>query len=196
MDLARGGLAAILVAALGHGPVLADMNGPSDDTEIQATAYDAIPHGAAFDVEAADGSELTHEVERLVRASVERLGYGLDDDAPLVLSVATESAGESAESPLPLQLGASKGSVRMRLFLLGPNSSGLLQDSRRASAADYRIALSVHDRRTQRYVWRGLAAICRCGQSVRAASRAAVPTLVEAIGYSVGPQPADADASR
>jgi hypothetical protein len=75
----------------------------------------------------------------------------------------------------------------MRLFLFGPNSSGLLQDTREPTAGAYRVDLSVHDRRSRTYVWRGTATICRCGQGLLASSRAMVPALVEAIGRSVGP---------
>ena len=183
MAIAKRGLAMFVAAALVSGPVLGAGDTALDGASIVATSYDRIPAGARFDLRSADDSELTYEAERLVRAGLQRRGFGFDPDSPLVLTVATEVTDGSADAPLPMQLGVSKGSLRMRLFLLGPNSSGLLQDSRDPTAGDYRIDLSVHA-----YVWRGAATTCRCGQSMLASTRQIVPALVEAIGSTVGPQ--------
>jgi hypothetical protein len=188
MVIARGGFAAIAAVVLGSVAVSASADVSLAVRGLRATAYDEIPAGSAFDIEPADGSEFTLQVERMVEASLQRAGYARADDSPLVLTLATEMTDPGAETPWPVQLGASKGSLRMRLFLLGPNSSGLLQESRSPAAGDYRIFLSIHDRRTLRYVWRGTATACRCGAGALASSRTMVPALVEAIGRNVGPQ--------
>lgn len=188
MTILRGGLAAIAAVVLGSiaAPASADVSLAAGG--LRATAYDEIPAGAAFDIESADGSELTLQVERMVEASLHRAGYARGDDSPLVLTLATEMTEPGAETPWPVQVGISKGSLRMRLFLFGPNSSGLLQESRRPASGDYRIFLSIHDRRTLRYVWRATATACRCGDGALASSRAMVPALIDAIGRNVGPQ--------
>lgn len=188
MAIAKGGLAAIVVAVLGHVPAPVAADDPHDDVSMHATAYEQIPADAIFDLEPADNSELTYQVERLVRTSLQRRGYRLGDDSPLVLTIVTEATEAGADTPWPMQLGASKGGLRMRLFLFGPNSSGLLQDGRKPTAGEYRISLSVHDRWTRGYLWRGMATACQCGQGMLASSREMVPVLVEAIGRSVRPE--------
>ena len=75
----------------------------------------------------------------------------------------------------------------MRVFLFGPNSSGLLQDNHKPTVGEYRISLSIHDRRAHGYLWRGVATTCQCGQGMAASSRAMVTALIEAIGRSIGP---------
>jgi hypothetical protein len=196
MRVAKGGLAAFLVAVLGNGPVLCAPDVEPDGVTIVAAAYGQVPAAARFDLRIADDSALRYEIEQLVRASLQRLGYGLRHESPLVLTVSAEANDWGADTPWPLQLGASKGGLRMRLFLFGPNSSGLLQESRKPTAGEYRVSLSVHDRGTHGYLWRGVATVCRCGQGILASSRALVPALVAAIGRSVGPEAAVSTASK
>jgi hypothetical protein len=183
MAIAKAGVAALVVAALGSGPLLA-----SEGFSVIATAYDEVPAAASFEIRMADDSELSYEIEQLVQANLQRRGYGLAAGSPLVLTVTTERTEPSADSPWPMQLGASKGGLRMRLFLFGTNSSGLLQDRSEPTAGEYRVSLSVHDRRTRGYLWRGTATTCQCGQGILASSREMVPALVAAIGRSVAPQ--------
>jgi hypothetical protein len=189
MAIARGGLAALVAAALGFGSPPATADDALDGVTILTNAYDPVPASASFDLQVAADSALTYEIEQLVRSNLQHRGYGLSADAPLVLTVAAETTERSADTPWPMQLGASKGGLRMRLFLIGPNSSGLLQDSREPTAGEYRISLSIHDRRAHGYLWRGLATTCQCGQGMLASSRAMVAALIEAIGRSVGPEP-------
>jgi hypothetical protein len=187
MAIAKGGLAALIVAVLASGsPATAD--DALDGGTILAKAYRPVPASAWFDLQVAAGSALTYEVEQLVRTNLQHRGYGLSADAPLVLTVATETTEQGADTPWPMQLGVSKGGLRMRVFLFGTNSSGLLQDSRKPTAGEYRISLSIHDRRAHGYLWRGVATTCQCGQGMVASSRAMVTALIEAIGRSIGPE--------
>jgi hypothetical protein len=183
MAIAKAGAAALVVAALGSGPLLA-----AEGFSVIATAYHEVPAAANFEIQVADDSELAYEVEQLVQASLQRQGYGFAVGSPLVLTVMTERTEPSADTPWPMQLGASKGGLRMRLFLFGTNSSGLLQDRSTPTAGEYRVSLAVHDRRTRGYLWRGMATTCQCGQGILSSSREMVPALVEAIGRSVVPQ--------
>jgi hypothetical protein len=194
MPIARASAAALLIAALAPGPSSAASDEP-DGITIVATAYDEVPAAATFEVQVAEESALRYEIEEMLKATLQRRGYGLEGGSPLVLRATSESTEPSADTPWPMQLGASKGSLRMRLFLFGPNSSGVLQDSREPTAGEFRVSLSLHDRRTRGYVWRGTATTCRCGQGMLASSRAMVAALVEAIGRSVAPKSAVFSAS-
>lgn len=187
MGIAKSALAAIFVAAIGCGRVTAATDGSPEGVEISATAYETVPSGATFRLEAADNSELTLQVQRLVRTHLQRLGYAVGGESPLVLTIGTEVSDVPAETTLPLKLQGSKGSLGLRFLLFGPNSSGLLQDKTKPAPGDYRISLSIHDQRMPGYLWRGVAATCRCGQGMLVSSREMVPALVESIGLTVGP---------
>jgi hypothetical protein len=197
MKIASSSLAAIVaVAILGQLPAHAD----ADDSfaqEVQATAYRAIPPGTAFRVELADRSGLTHHVAQLLQTELPDAGYALSAQSPFVLTVATEVTEPNGRSPLPLELRATKGSVGMRLFLLGRNSSGVLQQDPEATAGEYRVVLTIHDRRhPQGYLWRARATACQCGLGATAAWHDMVPALVKTIGRNAGAQPVAPKAAR
>jgi hypothetical protein len=166
--------------------------------QVRAMAFEHIPIGALLALEPADDSELTFQVAQLVETGLQTAGYRLHEESHLVLTVATEMTDGGAEAPWPVDVDASKGSLRMRLYLFGRNSSGVLQESPRADAGEYRILLSIHDRRmrTRGYLWRGTASTCRCGQGAVAASRSLVPELVAAIGRTTGEDSVQSAASR
>jgi len=188
MDIAKFVLAAFAVAVLGAGPVWSATDGQSNEAGITATAYKPIPAGAAFRLQAEDSSELTYQVQEQLRVKLERLGYSVSPNSPLVLIIGTEAPAERADTPLPMKVGGGKTGLSLRFFLFGTNSSGLLQDSPEPAPDDYRISLSIYDQRTSGYLWRGVGVICRCGQGVQASSREIVPALADSIGRTVGAQ--------
>lgn len=197
MKIANNSLAAILAAILGQLPARADADDRSVEQEIHAIAYRAIPAGTAFRVALADRSGLTHHVEQLLETVLQDAGYALSEQSPFVLTVTTEVTAPSGESPLPLELRATKGSLGMRLFLFGRNSSGVLQEDSKSSAGDYRLVLTIHDRRhPQGYLWRAQATTCQCGMGATAALQDMVPALVNTIGRNAGAQPAPPEATR
>ncbi len=124
MKIASGLAAIVAAAVLGQLPAHADADDGSFAQEVQATAYRAIPPQTAFRVELADRSGLTHHVLQLLQTALPDAGYALSPRSPFVLTVTTEVTEPSGTSPLPLELRATKGSLGMRLFLLGRNSSG------------------------------------------------------------------------
>lgn len=162
MRIAKSLLAA-LAAPLITGPALAATDLPSGESGITATAYEPIPAGATFRLETEDSSELTYQLQEQLRRELQRLGYGLGDDSPLILTIGTVPPAESADTDPPLKIAGGSSGARLRFFLFGTNSSGLLQDSPESAPGDYRITMSVHDRRTGGFLWRGLATVCRCG---------------------------------
>jgi len=179
-----------LATTLGELPADARADSLSLEQDIQATAYRSIPAGTAFRVEVADRSGLTHQVEQMLETVLQDAGYALSEKSPFVLTIATELTESSGVPPLPLELRATKGSLGMRLFLLGRNSSGVLQEDPQPTAGEYRIVLTIHDRRhPQGYLWRALATACRCGTGTTAALKDLIPALVKTIGRKVGSQP-------
>jgi len=183
-------LITFVAASFGLALAVAAVGAESDNTKILATAYEPIPPGTTLSVETADNADLTMQVAEQMRRQLQNDGYVVSGDGPLVLMIGTAAPPPLDDDPdLPMKLtGGTKG-LGMRFKLIGANSSGLLQESSELLAEDYRILLSVQDRRSDKYLWRGVANICQCGEGILAASRRIVPDLSGAIGRTMGPQP-------
>lgn len=183
-------LITFVAASLGLALAVSAVGAETAGAEVLATAYKPIPVGAALSLKTADNSDLTMQMQELMRAELQRDGYRIIDDSPLVLMIGTRAPPSlDDDESLPMKVAGGKDSIGMRFKLVGTNSSGLLQDSPEPLAEDYQISLSVSDRRTDEYLWRGVANVCQCGQGILAASRQVAPELADAIGRTTGPQP-------
>ena len=159
------------------------------DAALTAIAYGPIPPGAAFQLRTAEDSELAERVRDLVEAALKARHYAVADDAPLVLTIETEADGPDAAAEGSLgRIDAGNGrGVEIRLNLWSSRGGSLLSPTkeRPPGARTYRIAVAVHDRTTRRYVWRGSIGGFQDGTGALAASAAAAPILVDAIGQTV-----------
>jgi hypothetical protein len=188
----RLGWAALAAFMLGAPMATGGNTGAGDkalDVTIMATDYAHIPKGTAFRVEAARDTELALYVERLVRGALPAAQFAGADDSPLVLTVDAEATDlASWDDPGTAEMTASNGNVRLRAYLWAPNGQGILQENAAPSRRGlvHRLTATVYDRRTGRYLWRGSAETCQCGNGALADSRKMVPPLIEAIGRTVG----------
>jgi hypothetical protein len=183
-------LITFVAASLGMAVAVSIAGGATNENQILATAYEPIPPGTALSLERADNADLTMQVAEQMRRQLQQDGYVVSDDSPLVLAISTVAPPSlDDDEALPMKLTGGDKGLGMRFKLIGTNSSGLLQETPESSAEDYQILLSVQDRRTDKYLWRGVAHICQCGEGILAASRQSVPDLAGAIGRTMGPQP-------
>ena len=135
-----------------------------------ATSYTPIPPNSPLDIVAAAGSELASDATELSIATLKQQGHSTSRDAPYVVDVAAvlvRGVGQDAGVQSPTQ-----GSVRGDQYTNSeksaandPLTQGNLFDNQRGAILTpaqpqsgghlLRVSLSVYDRKTGLYVWRG-----------------------------------------
>ena len=127
-----------------HVKAISAVGAESDNTRILTTAYEPIPPGTAFSVKTADNADLTMQVAEQMRRQLQKDGYVVSGDSPLVLMIGTAApASLDDDMDLPMKLTGGTRGLGMRFKLIGANSSGLLQESPEPVTEDYQIVLSV-----------------------------------------------------
>jgi hypothetical protein len=187
-----GLLPAALLAALAlasAGQALAQAAAPARKPQVQSIAYGPIPPGARFETQVNDDSELNQEALQRVNAALTGRGYAVAADADLVMVI--ESAlvrGQKQDDPLGQVHADNQGAeVQARLFSTAQNS--LLNPQQPIGPADrlYRINLSVYNRASGLYIWRGSATRSDPDIDVSQAGNEMVSELIAAIGKTVNP---------
>ena len=159
--------------------------GPS----IQAVDYAPIPAGSVFEVQSNADDELNQEMIERVRAELANHGYAAQDQSSLVLVIETDLVrGAKQDDPLgAVHADNDEAKVQARLFSTSQNS--LLNPQRPIGSSDrtYRISLSIYDRQSGLYVWRGSATRSDPNLDVTQASNEMISALIGAVGKSVTP---------
>jgi hypothetical protein len=186
-------LALAAALALASGPALAQATaaGPAPGSQIQAVDYAPIPGGAAFELQTNDDDELTQEALTRANNELANHGYAAHDGAPLVMVIEADLVrGQKQDDPLgQVHADNDDAAVQARLFSTSQNS--LLNPQQPIGSADrlYRINVSVYDRQSGLYVWRGSAMRNDPNLDVAQATNEMVNALVSAVGKSVQPKP-------
>jgi hypothetical protein len=159
--------------------------GPS----IQAVDYAPVPAGSVFEVQTNDDDELNQEMIERVQSELANHGYAAGDEASLVMVIEADLIrGEKQDDPLgQVHANNDDAAVQARLFSTSQNS--LLNPQRPIGSPDrtYRISLSVYDRKSGLYVWRGSAMRNDPNLDVTQASNEMIAALIGAVGKSVQP---------
>jgi hypothetical protein len=167
-----------------------------------ATSYTAIPTGAALDVSTAINSELANDAVRLTSGALKLNGYEVSRDAPYALDViAVLVRGVGQEQNLPR---ATQGTVRGDAYTNPENTppadsltQGNFFDNTRGaflSPAEpqrgghlLRVSLSVYDRRSGLYVWRGQIERDSLDVDINSSMQQMIPALLAHFGQSLAP---------
>jgi hypothetical protein len=189
--LLRWAVAAALAASVSLSAVEAQAQAaappPPAGAQIQATTYAPIPAGSAFEVQANDDSELTQEAVGRVNEALPNQGYAAQEGAGLVMVVETNLVrGQKQDDPLGQVHADNDGAdVQARLFSTSQNS--LLNPQQPIGSADrlYRVNISVYDRQSGLYVWRGSAMRNDPNLDVAQATSEMVSALVAGVGKSL-----------
>jgi len=183
--------AAALVLGLGlaSGEALAQAAAslPEPGPGIQAVDYAPVPAGSIFEVQAND--ELSQDAVERVQAELANHGYAAQDAAPLVMVVETDLIrGEKQDDPLG-QVHADNDDAEMQARLFSTSQNSLLNPQRPIGSSDrtYRINVSVYDRKSGLYVWRGSATRSDPNLDVDQASNEMIGALIGAVGRTVQP---------
>ena len=180
---------ALLLAASAAGAQTATAAPPP--ATVQAVSYAPIPPGAQFETQMNADSELDQEALDLVNRTLAGRGYGVQDSAPLVMVIETDLVrGQKQDDPLG-QAYADNNGAKVQARLFSSNGNSLLHPQQTIGPADrlYRISLSVYNRASGLYVWRGSVMRNDPELDVSKASNEMVSALIAALGRTVQPPP-------
>jgi hypothetical protein len=182
-------LSLILGLGLASGEALAQAAAslPDPGPSIQAVDYAPVAAGSVFEVQADD--ELSQDAVGRVQAALADHGYASQDAAPLVMVIETDLVrGEKQDDPLG-QVHADNNDAEMQARLFSTSRNSLLNPQRPIGSSDrtYRINVSVYDRKSGLYVWRGSATRSDPNLDVDQASNEMIGALIGAVGKTVTP---------
>jgi hypothetical protein len=171
---------------------------------VSATTYTPIPAAAALDVSSADSSELANDVVELTSGTLKQSGYTISRDAPYALDVTAvlvRGVGQEQNVPRANQ-GTTRGDGYTNPENTAPGDSltqGNFFDNTRGaflSPAEpqrgghlLRVTLSVYDRKSGLYVWRGQIERDSLEVDVDSSMQQMVPALLAHFGQSLPPTP-------
>jgi hypothetical protein len=181
--------AALLMASIAVAQAQTAATKPAPSGMVQAVAYAPIGPGAQFETQMNDDSELEQETLDLVNRSLVGRGYAVDDAAPLVMVIETDLVrGQKQDDPLG-QAYADNNGAKVQARLFSSNGNSLLHPQQTIGSADrvYRISLSVYNRASGLYVWRGSVMRDDPDLDVGKASNEMVAALIAALGRTVQP---------
>jgi hypothetical protein len=181
------GLAFGLILASGPAFAQAAAALPEPAPSIQAIDYAPIPAGAAFDVQADD--DLSQDAIERVQSELVNHGYAAQDQGALVMVIETDLVrGDKQDDPFgQVHANNDEAAVQARLFSTSQNS--LLNPQQPIGSADrtYRINVSIYDRQSGLYVWRGSAMRSDPNLDLTQASNEMISALIGAVGKTIGP---------
>lgn len=183
---------ALLLVAPAAGQAQSASNPPEPAKSVQAVAYAPIAAGAQFETQMNNDTELDQEALDLVNRALVGRGYGVDSAAPLVMVVETNLVrGQKQDDPLG-QAYADNNGAKVQARLFSSNGNSLLNPQQPIGSADrlYRISLSVYNRATGLYIWRGSVMRNDPDLDVNKASNEMVSALIATLGRTVKPAPA------
>jgi hypothetical protein len=186
----------------------------ADDGNLNAVSYDPMPlsAGTALSLRLYDDSAENVALLRSFESELQKRGYIVSNDAPLVLNIETRNeigawASGDRKTLLELQgrVGSGSGSSvqggygygsdegRARLNLMDSARGGVFNegnDNRTAivTPSTHRLDLSIDDRRDGKHLWQGWA-VANAGAGRGNPLQALVPIMVGAIGKTVKQEP-------
>jgi hypothetical protein len=181
--------ALVLGLGLASGQALAQAAAslPEPGPSIQAVDYAPIPAGSVFEVQADD--DLSQDAVERVQAELANHGYAAQDAGPLVMVIESDLVrGDKQDDPFgQVHANNDEAAVQARLFSTSQNS--LLNPQQPIGSPDrtYRINVSIYDRQSGLYVWRGSAMRNDPNLDVTQASNEMISALIGAVGKTVQP---------
>lgn len=170
-----------------------------------ATTYTPIAAGAALDVSAAAGTKLASDAVELTSGTLKQHGYSVSRDAPYaldVIAVLVRGVGQEQNAPRAMQ-GSIRGDEYTDVENHNPSTDPLVQgnffdntNGAFLSPAEpqrgghlLRVSLSVYDRKSGLYVWRGQIERDSLEVDIESSMQQMVPALLAHFGQSLPPTP-------
>jgi hypothetical protein len=201
-------VSSVFALVLGQSALAQDSNATQASLDANAvalasaTSYTPISDGTSLDVSTGASSELASNAVDLTSGTLEQHGYKISRDAPYavdVIAVLVRGVGQDQGVPLPTQ-----GSVRGDEYTNAdqnpandPLTQGNLFDNTRGALLTpaepqqgghlLRVSLSVYDRKSGLYIWRGQIERDSIGVDIDSSMQQMVPALLAHFGKSLPP---------
>lgn len=150
---------------------------------IEAVSYQPIPPGAQLLTQPETESQMDDDAWRQVDADLSTRGYALGGDGNLVVTVATQLVSRLSADQTVGEFNAKKSDPKnANLFSTGGGT--LLNPADPINTTDrvFRVNMTVYDRPTGHYVWRGTAQRSDANVDPSTAMREMLPALLDHFG--------------
>lgn len=150
---------------------------------IETIAYQPIPPGATLQTQPESESQMDNDAWRQIDADLASRGYAIGGDGNLVVTVATQLVARlSTDQSLGAVNAAKSDPKKANLFSTGGGT--LLNPADPINTTDrvFRVNMTVYDRPSGHYVWRGTAERNDAELDPSTAMRAMLPALLDHFG--------------
>jgi hypothetical protein len=182
----KGIVAGLLLAIWATQTFAQDAN--SRDATASAIAYGEIAPGAAFDTLAQDDTELDANALERVNAVLAQKGHGVSREAELVMVVdmtLIRAEGQDVRTEVP-RTGTDAPLGKGDNLFSSERSTMLNRREVPRSGHLLRLEVSVYERKSGLYLWRGQISRDGLDVTVEQAQAMMVPTLLEHLGRTLG----------
>jgi hypothetical protein len=149
---------------------------------IETIAYQPIPHGAQLLTQPDTQSEMDDEAWRQADAALRARGYSLGNDGNIVVTIATQLVSRLTTDRAVRDVNAAESDPRKaNLF---STVGGTLLNPAPINMTDrvFRVSMTVYDRPSGHYIWRGTAERGDAAVDPSTAMRIMLPALLEHFG--------------
>lgn len=150
---------------------------------INAVAYQPIPPGAVLETQPETQSQMDEDAWRMVDGDLGGRGYTIGSEGNLVLTVATQLTSRISADQSVGEVNAKKTDPKnAALFSTEGNTLLNPRDPVNTTDRTFRINLTVYDRSSGHYVWRGSAERADASIDPATALREMLPALLDRLG--------------
>lgn len=163
-------------------PALAQDKVESSAT-IEAVAYQPIPPGARLLTQPETQSQMDDDAWRQIDADLSARGYAVGGDSDLVVTVATQLVSRLSADRSVSDVNADKSDPK-NAHLFSTEGGTLLnpQDPINTTDRVFRINMTVYDRPSGHFVWRGTVERSDAALDAATAMREMLPALLDHFG--------------
>ena len=152
---------------------------------INAVSYQPIPPGALIETQPETQSQMDDDAWRQIDADLAGRGYQIGGDGNLVLTIATQLVSRLNADQSVSDVNAKKRDPK-NAALFSTEGSTLLNPTDPLNRTDrtFRVSVSVYDRGSGHFVWRGSAERADASIDPANALREMLPALMDSYGES------------
>lgn len=180
--LAAAAVLAGLVMA-GAGLAAAQEGKVESSARIDAIAYQPIPPGAHLETQPESQSQMDDDAWRQVDADLAGRGYSIGDDGAYVVTVATQLVAR-LNADRSVSEATAKKSDPKNAALFSTEGNTLLNPNDPINTTDrtFRVNLTVYERASGHYIWRGTVERADAAIDPSTAMREMLPALLDHFG--------------
>lgn len=165
------------------GPLVAQEAKVESSARIDAVSYQPIPPGAALQTQPETQSQMDDDAWQQVDADLKGRGYAIGGDGDLVVTVATQLVSRLNADQSVGDVNAKKRDPK-NSALFSTEGGTLLNPNDPINTTDrvFRLNLTVYDRPSGHYVWRGTVERADASIDPATALREMLPALLDHFG--------------